>query len=181
MLTHMFRRSFYANWAVSWLEQNPKLPEYPSGVSVDEHGSLLMEFANDDSKDDEQWLWSPGELMNQLQISAPTAQTVCCCWHLCRHYDDQQETSNMVTAKLAKRLRAEIAPSAWYWSDQHDVLVTTTNIVGKPKNLSAVQIEQTEEDAHSVVFRPCKGLHSILSSYLKYRAFPTEKKQEQKS
>ncbi|KKN30880.1 hypothetical protein LCGC14_0829550 [marine sediment metagenome] len=171
MLTHMFRRSIYADWAMTWLDQH--LPRRPAGVAVDERGTLVMELADDDEEEDT-WRWAPDHLMKRLRQSDSTAQTIYCCWQLCRHYDDRQETSVVVTKELATRLGVEIEPTVWYWADQHDVLVTEATVVGEPKTITDVNTKQTDANVQSITLQPSRWLHRVLWEHLKLRAFPQQ-------
>ncbi len=174
MLTDVLRRSLYTEWSTAWLRQH--LAQRPSGVRVDDLGRLVLEMDQGSTE----VVWSPGELVSKLQQSEPNANTVQCCWRLCRHYDDWQETAAAVTISVQKQLDTAVQHAAWYWDDQHGVLLATASIAQKPADVQNIKIRKivpasTETGApeapyHSVALLPSAWLHACLLEHLKTRA-----------
>lgn len=173
MLTNVLRRSLYVDWSIEWLRQH--LACRPTGAAVDDLGRLVMELG----QDHQDVVWAPDKLFKMLRQSEPTAATIHCCWRLCRHYDDWQETANAVTAAAQKQLGVNIRHCCWYWDDQHDVLLSTASIKGHAKQLISVKTKEitptgagaAEPPYYSVALLPSNWLHTCLLDHLETRAF----------
>jgi len=164
MLTHVLRHNFFSDWALNWLR--PLLPNRPSAISVDERGDLILEW--NEGQENEQ-VWSPAYIVKQLQKSEPDATTVCCCWFLCRQYDDCQDTSDAVTAAVAARLSAQLGVARWYW-DAHGALVSVTPVEGDAAPTADIKLKQGKE-ATRFVLLPSGWLRDVLVKHLRDRAF----------
>jgi len=168
MLTHMLRKSFRTDWATAWWRQH--LPRTPVVVSVDGDGDLVLEWDGETTED--ALRWSSGFVFKSLRRSKPNVATVCCCWHLCRQYDDCQETSTALTTALAARLEINIGTAPWYWDDRHGVLVSVAPTKGSPKPIASVKTKQMEERMTQFVLMPDAWLLTTLLQHLRNRAFP---------